>query len=235
MRMTSEAAYRDGTYLADNPTWHEEDSAWKATQIQRLLQANAVDPATVCEIGCGAGEVLTRLASFYDSDVVFSGYEISPQAFEICRHKEASNVRFYHGDALTLRDASFDVVMAIDVVEHVEGHLEFLRQIRTRGTYKVFHIPLDLSVQTVLRVSPLLRYRATVGHIHYFVKETALAALADTGYEIINYFYTAGALDLPHGSRKARALRLPRRMLFSLNQDLTVRLLGGFSLLVLAK
>jgi hypothetical protein len=30
-------------------------------------------------------------------------------------------------------------------------------------------------------------------------------------------------------------MRLPRRMMFALNPDLTVRVLGGFSLLVLAE
>ena len=79
--------------------------------------------------------------------------------------------------------------MAIDVFEHVEDYFGFLRKLREKAEYKIFHIPLDLSVQTVLRSSPIIKGRKSVGHIHYFTKETALETLKDTGYEIIDYFY----------------------------------------------
>jgi len=68
----------------------------------------------------------------------------------------------------------FDVVMAIDVLEHVEDYFTFLRKISKKGKYKIFHIPLDMSVSAVLRISPLIDGRKKVGHIHYFSKDTAL-------------------------------------------------------------
>lgn len=233
--MGTKTVYEDGTYLHNNPTWHEEDSPWKAKQIEKILRKNNVDPSTICEVGCGAGETLNCLANGYSANVIFSGYEISPQAFEICKKKEKQNLHFLLTDLLDEGDASFDVIMVIDVFEHVDDYLGFLRKVQAKGEYKVFHIPLDLSVQTVLRSSPILRGRASVGHIHYFTKETALATLKDTGYEVVDYFYTNGSLELPNRGWKANLLKLPRKLLFSIHQDLTVRILGGFSLLVLAK
>src|SRR6266700_3207908 len=35
--MTSRSLYLDGRYLIKNPTWHAEESAWKALQILRML------------------------------------------------------------------------------------------------------------------------------------------------------------------------------------------------------
>jgi hypothetical protein len=72
----------------------------------------------------------------------------------------------------------------------------FLRTIKERALYRIFQIPLDLSVQTVLRGTPLIRDRQRFGHIHYFTKETALQLLIDLGDNIIDWFYTAVALDL---------------------------------------
>ena len=233
--MGPKTVYEDGTYLDKNPTWHEEDSLWKARQIEKILGKNRVEPSTICEVGCGAGEILNCLASSYGAEVSFSGYEISPQAFEICKKKEKKNLRFFLKDLFAEGDASFDVVLAVDVFEHVDDYLGFLRKLRTRAEYKVFHIPLDLSVQSILRSSPILEGRAMVGHLHYFTKETALAVLADTGYEVIDYFYTSGSLELPARGWKRKVLKLPRKWLFAIHQDLTVRMLGGFSLLVLAK
>jgi len=77
--------------------------------------------------------------------------------------------------------------------------------------------------------------RHSVGHIHYFTKETALATLQDTGYKVVDYFYTRGALELSDRGWKADLLKLPRKLSFSLHQDWAARILGGFSLMVLAK
>jgi hypothetical protein len=79
-----------------------------------------------------------------------------------------------------------------------------------------------------------MRERQQAGHLHYFTKETALATLRDTGYDVVDWFYTAGAIANPR-SVKARLASWPRRLLSGINQDWVVRVLGGYSLLVLAK
>jgi len=227
--------YEDGIYLENNPKWHEEDSPWKAKQITKMLNKHNIIPLRVCEVGCGAGEILNCLAKNSKDGFLFYGYDISPQAFEICSKKEKHNLHFFLKDLFDEEGLTFDMVMAIDVFEHVEDYFGFLRNLKDKGIYKIFHIPLDLSVQWVLRSSPILKGRSSVGHIHYFTKETALATLKDTGYEVVDYFYTNSALELTNRGWKANLMKLPRRFFFSLHHDLAVRILGGFSLLVLAK
>lgn len=225
--------YEDGTYLNLNRSWHQEDSPWKAQQILKMIRRNSLVPVTLCEVGCGAGEVLNQLAENIEN-AGFYGYDISPQAISICEKKSRDNLSFYLKDVFQ-EESLFDVVMAIDVFEHVEDYFGFLRKLKLKGDYKIFHIPLDLSVQTVLRSSPILRGRRTVGHLHYFTKETALETLKDTGYEILDYFYTSEALDLPNRGWKRKLLSWPRRLSYAISQDMAVRILGGWSLLVLAK
>ena len=58
----------------------------------------------------------------------------------------------------------------LDVIEHVEDYFSFLRDIRTKSSYKLFHIPLEVSVQGVLRGKIFLRNRDLYGHLHYFTK-----------------------------------------------------------------
>lgn len=232
--MPRNTRYQDGTYLQCNPTWHAEDSPWKARHIATILRRNHISPKTVCEIGCGAGEVLSGVARELGDDVVCSGFEVSPQAFEICRTKEQRNLRFFLRDPLDEPEPVFDVALAIDVVEHVEDCFGFLRRLKRKAVYKVLHIPLEMTVQAVLRMSPLLAARASVGHIHYFSRETAIAILEDTGYELIDQCYTALSLELP-ARGWARLARLPRRLAFAAHPDFAVRVLGGFWLLVLAK
>jgi SAM-dependent methyltransferase len=229
--------YQDGEYQRNNPGWHAEDSPWKAGHIASLLKKHEIEPRRVCEVGCGVGEILVNLLPKFPASTQLTGFEISAQAFAVCRSKATARLHFSNAnpfDQLNSDDQPFDVAMAIDVFEHVEDYLGFLRQMRGLARHKIFHIPLDLSVQTVLRGNPIRRVREIVGHLHYFTKETALASLQHAGYSIVDFRYTAGSLELPNRGWKASAGRLPRQLLSAVNPDLCVRILGGYSLLVLA-
>jgi cyclopropane fatty-acyl-phospholipid synthase-like methyltransferase len=226
--------YLDTTYQQLNPTWHEEDSPWKAKQIGNLLADNKVPFQSLCEVGCGTGEILVQLSNrFPDAD--FTGYEISPQAFEMAARKHCPKVKFYLKDLLQESRAYFDVLLVIDVIEHVQNYIDFIRGVKRFGGLKIFHIPLDLSVQSLIRIWPILNQRRGVGHIHYFFKDTAIATLEDCGYKIIDWRYTASRLELPNQALSSRIMASPRRLLHRVNPDLAVRVLGGYSLLVLAE
>jgi SAM-dependent methyltransferase len=232
--MSNGKIYTDGTYLDKNDTWHTEDSPWKAKQILKILEKNDVHPATICEIGCGAGEILNQLYLKMPASTLLYGYEISPQAYKLTESRKKERLNFFLKDLLE-EEKKFDIVLVIDVIEHVQDFYGFLTKIQAKGTYKIFHIPLDLSVQTVLRSKPILVGRKQVGHIHYFTMETAIAALEDMGYTIIDHFYTAGMVEVAGKPLLSRLLSWPRRIMFSINQHLAVRILGGYSLMVLAK
>ena len=45
--------YVTDEYQQNNPTWHEEDSPWKARQIERMVKRNGLPTDRVAEIGCG--------------------------------------------------------------------------------------------------------------------------------------------------------------------------------------
>ncbi len=226
--------YKNGTYLEENPTWHAEDSLWKAEQILHIMSRNDINPKTICEVGCGAGEILHQLYRRLPEDVVFSGYEISPQAFKLCRKKIKDRLKFYLKDILEDTDVYFDVILCIDLFEHIEDYLGFLKKIKEKSDYTVFHIPLDISVNKVL-FRRLIKRREKFGHIHYFTKETALASLKDAGYEIIDYTYThEGPVFLEQGLG-AFLLKYVRNLFYLIHKDLTATILGDYSLLVLAK
>ena len=226
--------YQTGEYADRNPTYHVEDSAWKASQILRMIEKHALRPKTICEVGCGAGEILKQLQSTLPADTRFFGYEISPQAFALCQKRANDHLRFFCEDLLATETEPFDLLLCLDVFEHVEDYFGFLRGLRAKAEHKIFHVPLDLSVQWIWRREPIMREREQAGHLHYFTKETALATLQDAGYEVLDWFYTPGAIANPR-SVKAKLASWPRKILSAVNQDLVVRILGGYSLLVLAK
>lgn len=233
-KMVKRNLYSDGAYLQKNPLWHTEESPFKVKQLMRMLQNNRLQPKTICEVGCGAGEVLRLLQEKMDKDCRFWGYDISPQAIKLCKGRENQGLQFKLEDFTREEGAFFDLLLVLDVLEHVENYFGFLDGIRAKSDLKIFHIPLDLSVQAVLRKRGLLRRRELWGHLHYFTKETALETLKDAGYELLDYFYTPRGLELATETVHKLAL-LPRMICFRIHQDLAVRTLGGYGLLVLAR
>lgn len=214
--------------------WHEEDSPWKAQKIFQVLERNDVRPSTVGEIGCGAGGVLYNLASYYNENVEFYGYETSKEGFELSKIKESKNIHYFNEDLLKV-DRYYDVVMAINVFTHVRDYLGFLSKLRTKGEYKVFHIPLQVTLYYVMRSRYFQKKEYIRSHYHHFNKETALGTLKGTGYEIIDYFYTAASLDLPNRGQKENLWNLPRKLLYAIDKDFAAKTIGGFSLMVLTK
>jgi len=232
--MSTRSIYEDGRYLEKNPLWHVEESPWKAKQILRLMKRNSLAPRAIGEVGCGVGEVLKQLQENMPADCMFYGYEVSPQAFELCKSRANERLRFKLMDIGKERDGQFDLILALDVIEHLEDYFSLLREIKPQGRHHILHIPLDLSVQTVFRRNALLKRRDLHAHLHYFTKETALRTLRVVGYEVLDYFYTPRSVELG-SERIQKILKMPRRICFAVHEDLTARILGGFSLLVLTK
>ncbi len=231
-----ESRYYDGSYLADNPDWDRTDAPWKAQLVGAILADHQVAPATMCEVGCGTGDVLRHLAKSFPN-ARMTGYDISPQVVSFWNEHsgDQENLDLRLGDFHEIERAHYDVLLMLDVFEHVRDPFSFLERSRPFASHFVFHIPLDLSAASVVRASPLMDVRAKVGHLHYYTKDLALATLADTGYDIVEWRYTGASLQAPNRSLKTRLAALPRRLVHAISKEFAARLLGGETLLVLAK
>jgi hypothetical protein len=222
--------YTDGAYRELHPSWHVKDSPWKAGQIMRAFARANISARTICEVGCGAGEVLRQLQMQLPPDTQLCGYEISPDAYAMCKERQNERLHFCLADLATT-EAHFDVLLIIDVIEHVEDCFGFLRALQNKATYTICHIPLDLTVHGLVR-HHLMHYRRELGHIHYFTKNTALALLRDAGYTVLDWAYTP-VLDSAKG--KGALTATIQRATFRLSPDWSALVLGGRSLMVVAQ
>jgi 2-polyprenyl-3-methyl-5-hydroxy-6-metoxy-1,4-benzoquinol methylase len=227
--------YTSGAYLDKVPTWHVEESADKTQEILRALDRNHLVPRTICDIGCGAGAVLADLQRALPQSCQLAGYDVSPQAIELAQGRANERLHYFLGAFPPSDAARFDLLLVLDVIEHLEDYFSFLRHLQPLAEHKLFFFPLDLSVQSVIRPHGLLHTREAYGHLHYFTKETAIQVLQETGYTVLDAVYTADALNRPTREFGRRLLKYPRKLAFALHQDLAVHLLGGYRLLVLAR
>lgn len=233
--MSFEEIYSGGDYSKENPNWHIEDSPWKSKEIIDMIDRHSLTPKSIAEVGCGVGGILECVDKKFSSVDSLVGYDISQFAIEnaISRLGD-SKINFFNKDILS-DEVYFDLLLCIDVVEHLENPYDFLRRLKCKSDFKIFHFPLDMNALAVARQDRMLYAKNSVGHINYFTKDLALDILKDCGYEIIDYYYTTGSIKSKYRSFKNSLIKPIRILGFHLNKDLFVRLIGGYSLLILAK
>lgn len=226
---------KGGAYLDNNPTWHAEESPWKAQQILEILHPFDVALNSIAEVGCGAGEILRELRHGFPGATI-KGFDISPNAIAIAKSRapKGEEIEFRAQDIRAVQER-FDLVLAIDVVEHIEDCFSFLRDLKKTGTRKLLHVPLDMSVENLLR-NGVDSSRKKLGHLHYFCSESVLGLMEETGYRVIRWKYTKAYQGNPtRRSLRHRLMTLARNGWFSMHPDSAALILGGFSMLVLAE
>ena len=223
--------YNEGTYLKHNANWHQEDSPYKAKLIIELLDKLPVK--SILEVGCGAGEVIKIMSSRFP-EKQFYGYDISPDAATFWAGKESSNLSFSCTNLIE-SEKNVDLVLCLDVFEHIDDYMGFLRKLKSHGTCFIFNVPMDMCVMKLLTKG--LKYaREEVGHLHYFNEWSAKATLADCGYQIEVAKLSPAFLNAPPRNLRQSLVAVPRIVAhFLLGSRLACNLLGGYSLIVRAK
>jgi 2-polyprenyl-3-methyl-5-hydroxy-6-metoxy-1,4-benzoquinol methylase len=91
-------------------------------------RVSTASPRTLLDAGCGEGLALTRLAGAHSADV--TGFDVSPDAVARCQAAHPSG-RFSVEDihALPYPDASFDFVICLEVLEHLERPMDALGEL----------------------------------------------------------------------------------------------------------
>ena len=236
--------YTTGGYLKKNPTWHAEDSAWKAARVVDTLTPEMLleikDHLTIAEIGCGAGGVIHHLTGLLTARGYAVrraiGYDISDQAIELARNQHpGTNVEFIRQDFIRTSDR-FSLGLVIDVVEHLQDPDEFLCEISHRFSYVVLHVPLEDNLEFRLRRKGKDSHEK-VGHMHFFSKASAMSLLNKAGLIPLKWIYTSASIDLLriHGTIKSYIGILPRYLLFRLNRDAAARIFAHFSIMLLCR
>jgi len=224
--------YNDSTYLNNNPTWHEEDAPFKTTKIIELLARNSISFNTVAEIGCGSGEILVQLEAQLHEVINYFGFDISTDAINIAKKKETDKIKFELRDLSNKNENCFyDLLLVIDVIEHLDNYFNFLDGIVSKSKYTIFHIPLDMCVWSLFREKKLIESKNRIGHIHNFTEDFIINILSDYGFEIIDKIYTEPTFE--ETSNKQRFVNFIRKSIFKLNNRFCTKTLGGYSILLL--
>jgi SAM-dependent methyltransferase len=109
-----------------------EDTHWWFVGRRQIIQSFLAqicakletDRPHILDVGCGTGANLEMLRGFGDPE----GVDVSPEALVFCRERGLENVRQGEAERLPFADSSFDIVTALDVLEHLDDDVGGLRE-----------------------------------------------------------------------------------------------------------
>jgi SAM-dependent methyltransferase len=97
-----------------------------AAFVEEICRALGKARPRILDVGCGTGANLELLAQYGDAE----GVDISSDALNFCRARGLERVRQGAAEVLPYEDESFDLVTALDVVEHLDDDVAGLREMR---------------------------------------------------------------------------------------------------------
>ena len=111
-----------------------EQSHWWYTGRRKILASFVEDICRrvtdrrprILDVGCGTGANLLMLSKYGDAE----GVDVSEDALAFCRERGLENVKLGAAEQLPYDDDTFDLVTALDVVEHLDDDLAGLREMR---------------------------------------------------------------------------------------------------------
>jgi len=126
--------------------YHEIEAThwWFVTRrelVKELVCRAAPDQTSaILEIGCSGGPLMQQLREGGYTNL--SGIDVSPEAIALCRERNLGQVQVMDAQELEFPPASFEVITASDVLEHLadapRALAAWLRVLRPRGTVLVF-------------------------------------------------------------------------------------------------
>lgn len=116
-------AYAEMAALEERHWWFRGRRAVIAALLER---SGVIGPVRLLDAGCGTGGNLRAFGHLGTA----SGIDDSPEAVAVCHARGFPQVVQGTLDRLPYADAAFDLVLATDVLEHVDDDVAALRELR---------------------------------------------------------------------------------------------------------
>lgn len=154
-----------------------------------------LDSMHILDAGCGTGEFSELIREILPNAKI-TGFDIDKKSISHFRNKARKNkINLYEADIenLPFKSNSFDVVLVIDVIEHVrrpkKAMLEIQRVLKHGGMFYLV-VPCEADLYTIdgwiKKVFNLNLKLKPIGHINQFRRTDIKYLLRNTGFKIVN-------------------------------------------------
>ncbi|PIP61135.1 hypothetical protein COW99_05950 [Candidatus Roizmanbacteria bacterium CG22_combo_CG10-13_8_21_14_all_38_20] len=177
-------------YIRKNPGLHIEDSEFKAAEILHILPSN-ITVNSLLDVACGAGKISLILGSKLSIEKIV-GIDISKTIIEKARELDTKHeVTWKVTDIFSYRPKSiFDLIICIDIVEHIKNDYKFLQKLGDLGNRVVVKAPIEDSLfyKFLKKAKIFDGWKFTenkFGHLHHYGEGSLDKLISRAGWKIV--------------------------------------------------
>jgi ubiquinone/menaquinone biosynthesis C-methylase UbiE len=206
--------------------FHNEDHYWwfvsrRELVVEMVGRLPLPRASRIVDVGCGSGATAAALHRFG----AVTGVDMSPLALDYCRRRGLDRLMQGMAEALPLADVSADVIVATDILEHLDDDLAALREFRRvlrPGGYAVITVPAYRMLWSEHDEALMHRRRYVAGQLGRRV--------AEAGFETVKLSYALAFL-LPLAlsrllRRRPRPGKVPEAQVLPVPAQLNAALIG---------
>ncbi len=179
--------YNDEYYMSKNHGYEEFLRGYKLLpQFEKFIFDNIKKTDKVLDIGCGRGEVIVRCAK---KGIICFGVDYSKSAISICKEVlknqkiRSDRAKVMNAKKLEFKDKQFDIVIMMDVVEHLhdwelaKALSEARRVLKPRGKILIHTSPNKNNMSVLRTIARVFNIKFASEEFH--VNEQTPASLAN--------------------------------------------------------
>jgi SAM-dependent methyltransferase len=160
-------------------------SVWKWDHLEKLIRRH-LEPQSVLEFGCGSGEMLALARSSFPSAELV-GMDLSQRMIAMAKERLGSAVvRQGSEEALEAWGPPVDLVLGIDVLEHVVDPVRLARAMGQAGRIVALKIPLERRIIRLGIRAPRVGIEHLSGHLHFWTLAESRRLLRAAGLHILD-------------------------------------------------
>jgi predicted GH43/DUF377 family glycosyl hydrolase len=156
-----------------------------------LMLGKSCNAQSILDFGCGAAFSLSLISKTFNIKKQV-GIDISSRMLKLAKDNlpGAKLILGSEGHLKKFKDKEFDLVILIDIIEHLLSPEKFLKEISRVGKTVVIKIPLEKTWFTMLlrrlSIIPATPRRINRGHLREYSREDFHLLLQKTGFRIIS-------------------------------------------------
>lgn len=249
--------YLKDEYIKKNPSLHEEDSEWKIGKIilliDKLIKKNYINSNEInlLDVGGGAGLILKEISNYiervYSIRVNRYALDLSPGMLAV-QEKNNPSARLLNEDICrtSLRNKEIDIVLMIDVIEHIPDSVKALKELGRISRFAIFKVPIEdnliSNVWNFLKQGqPRQNAIGTIGHINIYNPITLKHQIEQNGGSILKSFYTnvyeyylKNELYAKRMNKKSKAINIVASHIFRVSPDICSYLFIDFLMILVS-
>ncbi len=190
-------------YLKLNKDLHDSDFYKKSQSVLHILPSD-FRPNSVIDIACGSGKILIEVSKKLGIRKI-TGIDISHKIIEIAKQNDVDRIgNWIPLDIFDYKESGYDLVLAIDIVEHVERDREILNKIAAMGSLAVIKVPIEdnpvnrfIMCITGKKINPWKETETHYGHVRHYSLISFVELIQESDLQIVKTEY----IHLPKRSK----------------------------------